>query len=88
MLVKKFSGAGSRRVWFEYDNTLPLPDDEARLRQLCRWIVDADRDGLAYGLRLPGFEAEPARGNAHFHRCLGALALYEPSRRNEPAAQA
>lgn len=87
LLVKKFSGAGSRRVWFEYENTLPLPDDEARLRQLSRWIVDADRDGLAYGLRLPGFLAEPARGNSHFHRCLGALALYDPNRQGEPVAE-
>ena len=76
LLVKKFSGAGSRRVWFEYDDTASLGNVETRLRQLCRWIVDADRDGLAYGLRLPGFEAEPARGSTHFHRCLGALALH------------
>lgn len=86
LLVKKFSGAGSRRVWFEYENTLSLKDDEARLRQLSRWIVDADHDGLAYGLRLPGFEAEPARGTTHFHRCLGALALYDPHRRGEGMA--
>ncbi|MBE7212504.1 MAG: DUF58 domain-containing protein, partial [Gluconacetobacter diazotrophicus] len=76
LMVKKFTGAGSRRVWFEYANTLALTDEEARLRQLSRWIVDADRDGLAYGLRLPGFEAEPARGTVHFHRCLAALALH------------
>ncbi len=76
LMVKKFTGAGSRRVWFDYANTLGLADEEARLRQLSRWIVDADRDGLAYGLRLPGFEAEPARGNTHFHRCLTALALH------------
>ena len=77
LLVKKFSGAGSRRVWFEYANTEVLKDVEARLCQLSRWIADADRDGLAYGLRLPGFEAEPARGSSHYHRCLGALALFD-----------
>lgn len=77
LLAKKFTGAGSRRVWFEYDDTRVLTDDEARLRQLSRWIVDADRDGLAYGVRMPGFETEPARGTAHFHRCLAALALHD-----------
>ena len=83
LLIKNFSGAGSRRVWIEYDEAVGLPDDEARLRQLCRWIVDADREGVAFGLRLPGFEAEPARGSTHFHRCLGALALYDPGARSE-----
>ncbi len=85
LLVKKFSGAGSRRVFFEYEDTHVLGDVEARLRQLCRWIVDADHAGLAYGLRLPGFEAEPARGPTHYDRCLAALALYDPARAGEPA---
>ncbi len=76
LLVKKFNGAGSRRVWFEYEDTVALGDVEARLRQLSRWVVDADRDGLAYGLRMAGFEAEPARGHSHYHRCLGALAMH------------
>ena len=77
LLVKKFSGAGSRRVWLEYADTLSLPDVEDRLCQLSLWIVEADREGLAYGLRLPGFEAEPTRGHTHYHRCLGALALFD-----------
>ena len=86
LLVKKFSGAGSRRVFFEYEDTAALGDVEARLRQLCRWIVDADHAGLAYGLRLPGFEAEPSRGAVHYERCLAALALYDPAQAVEPAA--
>ena len=86
LLVKRFSGAGSRRVRFEYDDTLSLGDPEARLRQLCRWVVDADGAGLAYGLRLPGFEAEPARGPAHHDRCLAALALFDPTRPAEAIA--
>ena len=88
LMVKKFSGAGSRRVWFEYENTLALVGEDARLRQLSRWIVDADRDGLAFGLRIPGFEAEPARGRTHFHRCLAALALYDPTRTGAVRARA
>ena len=86
LLIKKFAGAGSRRVRFEYDDTRTLGDVEARLRQLSRWIVDADHAGLAYGLRLPGFEAEPARGPVHYERCLAALALYDPAQTVETAA--
>ena len=77
LLIKQFSGTGSRRVWLEYDGVAHLADPEARLAQLSRWIVDADNAGFAFGLRLPGFEAEPARGRPHYHRCLGALAQFE-----------
>ncbi len=77
LLIKQFSGTGSRRVWLEYDGVAHLADPEARLSQLSRWIVDADRAGFAFGLRLPGFEAEPARGRSHYHRCLAALARFD-----------
>lgn len=77
LLVKQFSGTGSRRVWLDYAETAVLTGLEARLSQLCRWVVDAEAQGYAYGLRLPGFEAEPSRGPRHRHRCLGALALFD-----------
>ncbi len=75
-LIKQFSGAGSRRLWFEWMETAPLRETEARLAQISRWIVDAEQAGYAYGIRLPDFEAEPSRGDGHYHRCLAALALF------------
>ena len=77
LLVKQFSGTGSRRLWLEYASVAHLADLEQRLAQLSAWIVEADRSGYAFGLRLPGFEAEPARDRTHFHRCLAALAQFE-----------
>ncbi len=77
LLIKQFSGAGSRRLWLEYADASALGDVEARLAQLCQWIVESEREGFAYGLRLPGFEAEPARGHTHYHRCLRALAVFD-----------
>ena len=77
-LVKQFSGAGTRRLWLEWTDTAALPDVERRLAQISRWIVDAEPAGFAYGLRLPGFEAEPSRGPSHYHRCQAALALFDP----------
>ena len=44
-------------------------DSEARLSQLCRWVLDADAAGLAYGLLMPGQRVEPARGEAHRRHC-------------------
>ena len=77
LLIKQFAGTGSRRLWFEYSDVAGISDVEARLAQMARWIVEAEGQGYAYGLRLPGFEAEPARGQTHQRRCLGALALFE-----------
>ena len=38
-----------------------------------------ERNGAFYGLRLPGVEIAPARGESHASACLQALALYQPS---------
>ncbi|MCJ0762706.1 DUF58 domain-containing protein [Variovorax terrae] len=48
---------------------------EHRLSRLCAWVLQADRLGVDYGLRLPGLELKPASGEAHKRRCLEALAL-------------
>ena len=52
-----------------------LPDPEARISRLAAWVLQADRLGLDYGLRLPGVEIAPDTGAAHRRRCLEALAL-------------
>ncbi len=48
---------------------------EARLSRLAAWVIMADRQGLDFGLRLPGREIPPGEGPAHRARCLEALAL-------------
>jgi len=73
---KQFAGADTSSQWLDYDE-IPAADVERRLSVLARWIVDADRTGRDYGLRLPGTEFPPAHGDAHRHRCLEALALFE-----------
>lgn len=49
-------------------------DAERRVARLCAWVLQADRMGLRYGLRLPGQEIAPDQGAAHRKRCLEALA--------------
>jgi uncharacterized protein (DUF58 family) len=39
-------------------------------------VLQADKYGVDYGLRLAGLEIKPATGEAHKKRCLRALALY------------
>jgi uncharacterized protein (DUF58 family) len=52
-------------------------DLEDRLSQLALWIIEAERARRPYGLRLTNLELAPALGQAHFHRCLHALALFK-----------
>jgi uncharacterized protein (DUF58 family) len=48
---------------------------EKILSRLCAWVLLAEKQGLQYGLRLPGSEIAPANGSAHQKACLQALAL-------------
>ncbi|MDA8521522.1 DUF58 domain-containing protein [Acidovorax sp. NCPPB 4044] len=52
-----------------------LPDPEARLSRLTSWVIQAERLGVDYGLRLPSGEIGQGSGPAHERRCLEALAL-------------
>lgn len=76
MLTKQFSGEASAELWLDWQG---LPSDlsvEARLSRLTGWVLEAEKAGLRYGLRLPGTEFAPDGGDAHRAACLQALALY------------
>ncbi|TAK72826.1 MAG: DUF58 domain-containing protein [Betaproteobacteria bacterium] len=78
--TKVFSGRAAAELWLDW-NELPVNLDlEAKLSRLTRWVLSADRDGLRYGLRLPGLELAPDAGEPHRLNCLRALALYDLER--------
>jgi uncharacterized protein (DUF58 family) len=54
-----------------YENAL-----ERQLSRLCAWVLQAQRQGLHYGLRLGGVVLAPANGPHHQQACLEALAKY------------
>ena len=74
--TKEFEGAGSQAVWLDWQHLPPALGTEARLSRLARWVQEADAAGIDYGLSLPGTRLAPARGPAHRHACLAALALF------------
>jgi len=76
MQSKIFSGANVSTLWLDWD-MLPELKTEARLSQLCRWLLDAESTGCLYGLRLPGTEIAPSCGPSHRHECLRVLALWD-----------
>jgi uncharacterized protein (DUF58 family) len=74
--TRQYAGTDVVSHVFDWDS-LPGLDVEARLSQLCRWVLDAHSSGEACGLRLPGVSIEANIGTAHLQRCLDALALYD-----------
>lgn len=79
--VKLFSGASAGELLLSFED-VKATDTEARLSQLCRWVLDAEGAGFRYGLSLPGAEIAPGDGEAHHHACLKALALFNPGGRS------
>jgi uncharacterized protein (DUF58 family) len=73
--VKQFNAQMGRELWLDWAQLPPLAT-ERKLALLTRWVLDADSQGLPYGLRLPGIELIPAQSAMHQAECLRALALY------------
>lgn len=76
LVVKQFADPQSDTLWLDWTKLTGM-DTEARLSQICRWVLDAHRSGRQYGLRMPGLEIPPACDEVHRHRCLEHLALFE-----------
>ncbi len=76
-LTKRFGDSTGGELWLDWAATHGGRMDE-RLGVICRWVLDAERAGLRYGLRLPDLEIEPDSGGRHLHRCLRSLALWDP----------
>jgi uncharacterized protein (DUF58 family) len=76
LLVKHYAGQALPEIWLDW-RQLPAQSTEARLAQLCLWVLKAEEAGYDYGLRLPGTQFAPSRGAQHRARCLRALALFE-----------
>jgi uncharacterized protein (DUF58 family) len=79
--VRSYSGLAANPEWLDWA-ALDSLDTEARLSQLCRWVLDSEAAQRTYGLRIPGTEIMPSRGEHHRSACLRALA------RHPAAAQA
>lgn len=79
LLVNQFDGnRGGDALWLDWAHCPGAGD--ARLAQLTRWVLDAERTGSDYGLRLPdatGSSTAPARGRTHRDACLRRLALFD-----------
>lgn len=73
--VKQFSTPLDEELWLDYADT-PDHNDEEKLARMTRWVLDAEAQGLHYGLRLPDGELPSSTGIAHRDECLRRLALF------------
>ena len=76
LMTKQYTTEATGALYLDFA-TAPGSDPEARLAQLALWIIEAERARRSYGLRVPGTVIAPSLGQAHFHRCLRALALFK-----------
>lgn len=75
LFSKQYSGATmASEIWLHYDAAAGHNTEE-RLSQLCRWVIDAERADIRYGLVLPNVKFAPNCGATHYRQCLEALAL-------------
>ena len=74
LIVRDTQQARQNELWLDFMQA-GSADIERKLSRLCAWVLQAERLGLAYGLRLPAREIKPASGEAHKRQCLEALAL-------------
>jgi uncharacterized protein (DUF58 family) len=74
-VVRSYSSLAAQPEWLDW-SLLEGMDTEARLSQLCLWVVESDAAQRPYGLRLPGKELAPSGGAAHRFACLRALAAF------------
>ena len=74
--TKQYAGTDVVSHVFDWDSLEGL-DAEARLAQLCRWVLDAHERGEAFGLKLPRQAIAANVGPLHRQHCLTALALFD-----------
>ena len=66
--VRSYSSLAAQPEWLEWSLLVGL-DVEARLSQLCLWVLESDAAHRPYGLRLPG------QGDRAFRRSCASFCL-------------
>ena len=73
LLVRDTQQAQRHELWLDIRQAGPL-GLEQKLSRLCAWVLQAEKLGLDYGLRLHALNIAPGSGEAHKRHCLEALA--------------
>lgn len=76
LVSRETTAEDSRELWLEWTAAASAGDAESRLSRLAAWVLAAESQGLRYGLRLPGVQHPPERGELHARQLLRELALW------------
>jgi uncharacterized protein (DUF58 family) len=76
LLSKEYDSQQLSMQWLDW-YSLQNMSVENRLSHLCGWVLQAEQEGRAYGLRLPSMNIKPSYGDKHRIDCLTQLAIYE-----------
>jgi uncharacterized protein (DUF58 family) len=79
LVSRETTADSSRELWLDWNASRGASalDTEGRLSRLVAWVLAAERQGLVWGLRLPGQQMAPDRGDAQRRAALQALALWD-----------
>jgi uncharacterized protein (DUF58 family) len=73
--VKQFSTQVGDELWLDLAAATDL-NTESKLSRMTRWVLDAESQGMHYGLRLPDGELPVGSGMAHRNKCLQHITLF------------
>ena len=74
--TKEFHGIAGDEIYFSWFDLADNMDTEKRLSILCFWIIEAEKQGIKYGVKIPDLIIEPDSGLHHYQNCLKQLALF------------
>jgi len=75
LFSKEYSNNKSSELWLNYDQTAGHNKEE-KLSQMSRWVIDAEKADLKYGVSLTSIKIHPNQGLRHYKKCMEALALF------------
>lgn len=73
--TRQYHSMQDSQLWLDWEQFSGMAD-ESRLSRLCFQVLEADRQGLRYGLRIPSSVLPPDSGEAQRERALRMLALF------------
>jgi uncharacterized protein (DUF58 family) len=79
--VKQFSTPLGEELLLDFIDT-PDRNQEEKLARMTCWVLDAEAQGLRYGLRMPDGELPSGNGIAHQDECLRRIALFNLPKNN------
>lgn len=78
LLTKEYDNQQLSMQWLDW-HSLQGKLEEERLSIITGWVLMAEQEGRAYGIKLPNITIQPSLGDAHREQCLRHLAVYNLS---------